>query len=180
MSPRDVAVVLPSDLGWIALVYEENLVHQLTFGHRNPAQAVSALNVADWIDAEVVETPPSDSLGGQLQAFAAGSRVDFSHVEVDLRDRTTLHRRVIECCRRIPIGQTLTYGKLAARVGAPRAARAVGNIMAANRVPLIVPCHRVVAASGSNGGYSCGEGVRTKLRLLEMERLGDLAIPDYS
>jgi methylated-DNA-[protein]-cysteine S-methyltransferase len=172
--PReDVAVVLPSNLGWIALVHEENLLQRLTFGHDDPARAVAALKLDRWIDVDVdvIETPKSDSLGGRLQAFAAGAYVDFSDVEVDLRDRTALHRRVIEHCRRIPCGKTLSYGELAALAGAPRAARAVGNIMAANRVPLVIPCHRVVAASGHNTGYSAGDGVRTKLRLLEMEAL---------
>ena len=171
MPRNDVAVVLPSRLGWIALVRRENLLRRLTFGHRDPTRAVAALDSDGWIDAEVVETPEADSLGGRLQAFADGARVDFSDVAVDLRDRTPLHRRVIAHCRRIPCGKTLSYGELAALAGAPGAARAVGNIMAANRVPLVVPCHRVVAASGHHTGYSAGEGVRTKLRLLEMEAL---------
>ncbi|MCH8921570.1 MAG: methylated-DNA--[protein]-cysteine S-methyltransferase [Planctomycetes bacterium] len=171
MPHEDVAVVLPSDLGWIALVRDGNLLRRLTFGQRDAARAVAALDLDGWIDAEVVETPACDSLAGRLQAFAAGEHIDFSDIGVDLRDRTPLHRRVIAHCRRIPCGQTLSYGELAAQAGAPGAARAVGNIMAANRVPLVVPCHRVVAASGHNVGYSAGEGVRTKLRLLEMEAL---------
>ena len=167
--PRQVAaVVLPSSLGWIALARKGNLLRRLTFGHRDPARAVAALDLDGWIDAEVVETPAAESLGGRLQAFADGAHVDFSDVEVDLSDRTPLHRRVIEHCRRIPCGQTLSYGELAARAGAPGAARAVGNIMAANRVPLVVPCHRVVAASGHNAGDSAGERLSPRLRLLAM------------
>ena len=171
MSNEAVVVVLPSRLGWIALLQSGNLLQRLTFGHGDPARAVAGLNLAASIDAEVVELPEADSLGGRLQAFTAGAHVDFSDVGVDLSDRTPLHRRVIAHCRRIPCGQTLSYGQLAAQAGAPGAARAVGNIMAVNRVPLVVPCHRVVAASGNNTGYSAGEGVRTKLRLLEMEAL---------
>ncbi len=171
MPRKDVAVVLPSSLGWIALVQDENLLRRLTFGHRDPQRAVAALDLDERIDCEVVELPEADSLGERLQSFAEGAYVDFSDVEVDLSDRTPLHRRVIAHCRRIACGQTLSYGQLAATAGAPGAARAVGNIMAANRVPLVVPCHRVVAAAGHHTGYSAGEGVRTKLRLLEMEAL---------
>ncbi|MEX1224432.1 MAG: MGMT family protein, partial [Pirellulales bacterium] len=72
-------------------------------------------------------------------------------------------------CRRIPIGQTMSYAELAAVAGSPGAARAVGNIMAGNRVPIIVPCHRVVGSGGSLGGYSSSGGLRTKRRLLSLE-----------
>jgi methylated-DNA-[protein]-cysteine S-methyltransferase len=78
-------------------------------------------------------------------------------------------RAVVGHCRRIPPGQTLTYGQLAARVGRPRAARAVGRVMATNRFPLIVPCHRVVAAGGVLGGFSAPQGLAMKKRLLAAE-----------
>jgi len=63
----------------------------------------------------------------------------------------------------------LTYGQLATRAGSPRSARAVGNVMASNRVPLIIPCHRVVAAGGALGGFSAPHGTRLKRRLLKLE-----------
>ena len=71
--------------------------------------------------------------------------------------------------RSIPPGATLTYGELAMRIGEPQAARAVGQALGANPFPIIVPCHRVLAAGGKSGGFSADGGVRTKLRLLQIE-----------
>ena len=72
-------------------------------------------------------------------------------------------------CRKIPYGKTLSYGQLAAKAGRPGAARAVGNHMAGNRTPIIVPCHRVLPSGGGLGGFSAAGGVALKRRLLEME-----------
>jgi AraC family transcriptional regulator, regulatory protein of adaptative response / methylated-DNA-[protein]-cysteine methyltransferase len=80
---------------------------------------------------------------------------------------TAFQRRVWEELRRIPVGQTRTYGEVAAAVGAPRASRAVGSACGANPVPVVVPCHRVVPASGGIGNY--GLGPARKRRLLEVE-----------
>ena len=80
------------------------------------------------------------------------------------------HRRVYEAARRIGPGHTRTYGELAAELGEPGAARAVGQALGANPFAVIVPCHRVLAAGGRGGGFSAPGGVDTKLRLLEIER----------
>ena len=79
--------------------------------------------------------------------------------------------RVIAACRRIPWGETRSYGDLATECGSPGAARAVGSVMAKNRYPLIVPCHRVLAAGGDIGGYSAADGLVMKRRLLAAEGL---------
>ena len=75
---------------------------------------------------------------------------------IDYRDASEFHRQVCEAARAIPPGETLTYGELAARLGKPGAARAVGGVMARNALPIIVPCHRVLAAGGLPGGPSIG------------------------
>jgi methylated-DNA-[protein]-cysteine S-methyltransferase len=79
-------------------------------------------------------------------------------------------RRVLETARDIPPGATLTYGELAAKAGAPGAAREVGQAMARNRFPIVVPCHRVLAAGGGFGGFSAPGGLESKARLLTLER----------
>ena len=95
--------------------------------------------------------------------------MDFSDVPLALDHLTPFGRRVVAACRRIPWGQTRSYGELAAECGSPGAARAVGSVMAKNRYPLIVPCHRVLAAGGELGGYSAPDGLKMKRRLLAME-----------
>lgn len=165
--------VFPSALGWMALVWADGRVRGLSFGHATPQAArddvcrVSLDALAP--DAVVVDEPEVTSLATRLQAYAEGADDDFLNVSVDLGPQTEFQRRVVEHCRRIPLGKTLTYGELAEKAGYPRAARAVGNCMRTNRVPLIVPCHRVIGSGGSMRGYSAGEGIRMKLRLLELE-----------
>ena len=107
-------------------------------------------------------TGMTDLLGGQP--------VDLSQVELDLERVPDFARQVYAVARTIPAGQTLSYGQIAARLGEPRLAREVGQALAQNPFPIVVPCHRVVAAGGRLGGFSAYGGVSTKQRLLEIER----------
>jgi O-6-methylguanine DNA methyltransferase len=115
------------------------------------------------------------ALQRRLQAYAEGAHDDFLDVALDFGPLTQFQERVINRCRRIPPGQTISYGELAEECGYPRAARAVGNCMRTNCIPLLVPCHRVVGAGGEVKGYSASDGVRMKLRLLELEKNGGSA-----
>jgi methylated-DNA-[protein]-cysteine S-methyltransferase len=124
------------------------------------------------------EAQPSSQLQGtidQLCALLRGEPVDLSPIPVNLDGVAPFNRLVYQIARAIPRGETLSYGEVAKRAGDPGAARAVGRAMAQNPVPLIVPCHRVVAAGGRPGGFSGGAGTATKLRLLQIEgaSLGD-------
>ena len=104
--------------------------------------------------------------GRQLRAYFAGERHGFA---LPLRpEGTEFEIEVWEELRRIPYGETLSYGELADRVGNPAAARAVGRANACNPIPIIVPCHRVIGADGSLTGF--GGGLDTKRRLLDLER----------
>jgi methylated-DNA-[protein]-cysteine S-methyltransferase len=105
----------------------------------------------------------------ELAEYFAGRRQAFE-VPLDLSGWPPFTRKILEELRKVPYGETLTYGELAARAGCPRAARAVGQAMAANPLPIIIPCHRVVAADGRLGGYSGGDGLPTKQWLLAFEQ----------
>jgi len=173
------AVAFPSGLGWMAVAWRERRVRQVAFGYASQRAALAALGLPG------TDLPALDAtmrnLVGRLQSLSDGAADDFRDVELDLSDRTAFQCAVIRQCRRIPRGQTYTYGQLAARAGYPGAARAVGNVMAANRVPLIVPCHRVVGSSGKLGGFSAPQGLTMKRRLLRLEGSlprGSLSAPD--
>ncbi|MGZ7132893.1 MAG: methylated-DNA--[protein]-cysteine S-methyltransferase [Halobacteriota archaeon] len=101
-----------------------------------------------------------------LERYLGGENVDLGIFEVNLRNRPAFERAVLQSVRAIPRGSTATYSGLAARLGKPKAARAVGNALHHNPVPLFVPCHRVVAASGL-GGFSWGVDIKRKLLMLE-------------
>jgi methylated-DNA-[protein]-cysteine S-methyltransferase len=118
------------------------------------------------------ESPPPPEVQRALDAIIAllgGEPRDLSFVELDMRQVPPFHRRVYEVARTIPPGATLAYGEVAARLGEPGAARDVGSALGRNPFPIVVPCHRVVAAGGKLGGFSARGGVKTKLRLLSIE-----------
>ena len=108
-------------------------------------------------------------LAREVADYTAGRAARFT-ARADLAGRTAFQQRVLAACRRIPAGRVLTYGGLAQRAGRPGAARAVGRALAANPVPLVIPCHRVVASDGSLGGFSAAGGVDLKRRMLDHER----------
>jgi methylated-DNA-[protein]-cysteine S-methyltransferase len=107
-----------------------------------------------------------ESVRRQLDEYFAGARRDFD-VDVDTRPLPSFARRVLAELARVPFGETTTYGTLAARAGAPRAARAVGSVMNRNPIAIVLPCHRVVGADGSLTGYAGGLDVKERLLRLE-------------
>jgi methylated-DNA-[protein]-cysteine S-methyltransferase len=104
-----------------------------------------------------------------IVALLAGSRPDLAPVELDFSGVPEFNRRAYEVARTIPPGKTLTYGDIAHRLGQPGSAQAVGQAMGHNPFPIIVPCHRVLAAGGKDGGFSARGGVETKRRMLVIE-----------
>jgi methylated-DNA-[protein]-cysteine S-methyltransferase len=105
-----------------------------------------------------------------LTRYFDGEPTDFSGVRLDLAETDPLFGPIYEAARRIGWGRTTTYGALAKEVGlGPQGARDVGAAMAKNPVPLIVPCHRVLAAGGKVGGFSAPGGSAAKIRMLELE-----------
>ena len=102
----------------------------------------------------------------EIAEYLAGQRQEFA-VPVDWGAVGGFTRQVLEACAGVPFGRTVSYGELARAVGSPRAARAVGQALGRNPAPMIVPCHRVLAAGGKLGGF--GGGLDMKRRLLELE-----------
>jgi methylated-DNA-[protein]-cysteine S-methyltransferase len=174
-----VAAAFPTALGWVAIAHCDAVVIGVVFGHASQRQAIDALRrnlgqqsaSSSDIDVLEIDDQPRAIVGliERLQAYAAGDDVDFSDVRIDERHLTEFGRRIVKACRRIPRGATRSYGELAAASGSPGAARAVGQAMAKNRYPLVVPCHRVLAAGGQIGGFSAPQGLTMKRRLLALE-----------
>jgi methylated-DNA-[protein]-cysteine S-methyltransferase len=104
-----------------------------------------------------------------IDALLRGGESDLGSVELDMEAVPPFHRRVYEVARAIPAGKTLSYGEVAAKLGSPGSARAVGQALGRNPFAIIVPCHRVLAARGKVGGFSAKGGITTKLRLLALE-----------
>ncbi len=113
--------------------------------------------------------PVQDAIG-KVVRLLEGEPVDLSPVALDLDAAPAFHRQVYAIARTIPPGETMTYGEIARRLGDPQASRAVGQALGQNPVAIIVPCHRVLGADRKPGGFSAGGGVRTKLRMLSIEK----------
>ena len=120
-------------------------------------------------DAHESSPPPAvqRAIDG-IVALLRGEAPDLTTVALDMENVGSFERRIYDILRTIPPGATLTYGELATRLGEGDA-RDVGQAMGRNPFPVIVPCHRIVAAGGKTGGFSARGGVSTKLRLLEIE-----------
>jgi methylated-DNA-[protein]-cysteine S-methyltransferase len=139
-----------------------------------------------WPDADAFTTAVAHRLsatvvtGGQarrsldaarpvIETLVAGRRIDSTTVDVDLSDRPAWDRAVLGAVRRIGWGETASYGEIARMVGSPRAARAVGGALGRNPVALLIPCHRIIAADGTIGGYG-GSGRDGRLAALARKR----------
>ena len=170
-------------LGWMAFAFGPWGLDCLTFDHHSPRAAQiglqqlartrvttqrASVKAASELSTDEIEHW-SNMLYERLCAYADGSPVTFDDVPLYLSRYTHFQQQVYTACRHVPAGTTLTYSELATRVGSPLAARAIGNAMSRNRIPLVIPCHRVVGTHGSLGGFSSSSGLTMKRRLLAME-----------
>jgi methylated-DNA-[protein]-cysteine S-methyltransferase len=122
-------------------------------------------NASEAAPVEAVQHTIAD-----IVALLAGQHRDLSDAVLDWEAVPDFNRRTYDVARAIPPGRTLSYGEVAERLGDRNLAREVAQALGQNPFPIIVPCHRVMAAGGKTGGFSAPGGVRTKLRLLSIER----------
>ena len=153
-----------TERGWVGLVVSPHGLRATTLLKETRDEALREVMEAGATkpasDADLADLPE------RISALASGKYENLA-VQVDWNGATGFRRAVMEETMRIPAGKTLSYGAVAERVGYPRAARAVGRVMATNPLPLVVPCHRVVGSNGSLTGY--GGGLHVKEALLRAE-----------
>lgn len=156
--------------GWCAIAWNEAGIVRFTLptSSEDGAERLMLRRMPD-----ITRAAPPDEVQqtmSEAQRYFAGEPIDFSQVRLDLGPQEDFFSRVYDTVRRLAWGETTTYGAVARQLGAgPEAAREVGQAMASNPVPLIVPCHRVLAAGKKIGGFSAPGGSETKRRMLEME-----------
>ena len=125
--------------------------------------------------AETEPDPAVRAAEAGMIALLAGGSPDLSSVEIDMRAVPDFNQQVYAEARRIPRGATMTYGEIAVRLGDRMLARDVGQALGANPFPIVIPCHRVLAAAGT-GGFSARGGITTKLRMLAIEETSGLQL----
>jgi methylated-DNA-[protein]-cysteine S-methyltransferase len=158
-----------TEIGRCAIGWSTRGVVAVALPGARPDAALAKLR-RRWPDATEAPPPPAlRAILDDLCALLRGEPRDLSAAPLDLRGVAPFARRVYAAARTIPRGETARYGELAARLGARGEARAVGEALARNPFPLLVPCHRVVGAGGRLGGFSAPGGAATKRRLLALE-----------
>ncbi len=159
--------VFRTDWGWLSLRSTSQGLSRASLPHGSREKALAAVQAGE----EDVAAPNGllRRAESQLRAYFAGAR-EALDVPLDLSSTTPFQRRVLRVVAGVPFGSTASYGEIAARAGSPGAARAIGQVMARNPLALFVPCHRIVAADGSLGGF--GGGLALKRALLEHEQRG--------
>jgi methylated-DNA-[protein]-cysteine S-methyltransferase len=154
--------------GWFGLLgSEQGLLRTcLPVSHKG---AVQSRMLSDVPNAERSKKAFS-VLKMEIESYYEGSPVDFGNVKVRFDGFSEFQRKVLTTLRTIRYGETVSYSQLAQLAGRPKAARAIGRVMAKNPLPLIIPCHRVIKADGSPGLFSAAGGADTKKRMLDLEK----------
>jgi methylated-DNA-[protein]-cysteine S-methyltransferase len=166
-------ILFPTAIGPCGVAWSEHGLVALALPERDEAATEKRLR-AKSRSAGSAEPPAEIAQAiALIQRYCAGERIDFAAVPLDLSGIDPERRRVYECMRGLRFGETTTYGALAKATGAPaedwEAAQKIGAAMGRNPLPLVVPCHRVLAARGKPGGFSAYGGTATKAKLLALE-----------
>lgn len=153
--------------GWVAFAASPKGVIKVTLPARSERAALRNLHLASSDNSPPNPLPCLKSVRKMLSAYFEGEPVDFHAIPLDRSKASRFQLIVWKITARIPYGKTISYAELARRAGSPSAARAVGQCMARNPFPILIPCHRVIGSSGSLRGF--GGGLRMKRALLKME-----------
>jgi methylated-DNA-[protein]-cysteine S-methyltransferase len=169
MNRRNLSYTLfDTAIGRCALAWSDRGIVRIQLPEASDAKAVRRLAMNDEVAS--AEPPPDVAKAiDEIRRHLGGERQDFRDLPLDTSGVAGFHLRVYQGARRVAAGKTISYGELATRIGAPGAARAVGQALGKNPFAIVVPCHRVLAAQGKAGGFSAHGGVGTKRRILAAE-----------
>jgi methylated-DNA-[protein]-cysteine S-methyltransferase len=162
-------ITVPSRFGEVGILWinKENNPSAIRVLQVRQDQSVAEVVNAEFPDAAEKSTRSLKTLSDQLSKYMSGLPVKFSLEYIDMDQCYDFQRRVLRTLYQVPRGRVISYGQLAERIAAPRAARAVGTALARNPFPIILPCHRVVKSTGHPGNF--GGGVELKKTYLEIE-----------
>lgn len=175
--------VFETALGFVGIAWSEDGLIRLSLFQRDRAAVERRMERLEFVGGDVADGPGwVAALVADIRAYAEGEPVDFSAVPVDLAGVDDFRRAIYDTARRLGFGETTTYGELAGRAGHAGLSRETGQALGSNPVPLVIPCHRILAAGGRIGGFSAPGGAATKQRMLALEgvRLGPPPAPQQS
>jgi methylated-DNA-[protein]-cysteine S-methyltransferase len=167
-------LIFGSSLGWLGLSASEEGLKSLILPQPAPEQTLRLLNLLalKWRDRVLseVEAGLFGDLPGRIRNYLDGKEVSFPD-RLDLSEASPFEREVWRVTRSIPYGETRAYGWVAGELGMPRAARAVGQALGRNPLPIMIPCHRVICSDGNLGGFSAGGDWKRRFLQMEAEAL---------
>lgn len=158
--------LLDTALGPVAIGWTDRGISRVLLPGDTPEDMRARLEKAGGVE----DAGGQPEVAARILAYAEGAKDNFVDVTLDLAGVPEVSRRIYEHIRQLPWGETTTYGAIARWLGDVALSRAVGGTMGANPIPLIVPCHRVLAADGRTGGFSSPGGVRAKMEMLALEK----------
>ncbi len=160
------AIVFKSPWGWMGIVESLKGIQAIVLPKQSKRAVESDLSAQFSEPVQRGESPSLEAARRQLLDYLTGRRTSFE-LPLDLTGGTTFQRQVWRTLQRVPYSKLRSYRWIAARVGGPQYARAVGNAVGANPLPIVIPCHRIVAHDASLGGFSGGLSMKRKLLSLE-------------
>ena len=171
----DGYAIFATAIGECGIAWANDRIVRLQLPEKNKTELLKRLTAPLGAAAkrQVCQSPPTPEIEETIalvKRHLAGDLQDFQNVDIDIEWCPDFHQRVYRALRMVPAGKTISYGELAAAAGSPKGSRAVGQAMARNPVPLIVPCQRVFKADGQLGGFSAYGAEKTKVRLLTIEK----------
>jgi methylated-DNA-[protein]-cysteine S-methyltransferase len=161
--------IFETSIGWAGIAWDKQGLIGAHLPERDPEFVAQAI---ERKFAGVTDAAPDAAMSEVIEGIRAlmrGEKADLSSAPLDIARVPEFNAKVYDITRKIPAGQTLTYGEIAVRLGDKLLAQKVGEALGKNPWPIVVPCHRVTAAGGKLGGFSARGGATTKLKLLEIE-----------
>jgi len=162
--------VFKTAIGWCGMVMKGRNVKRLFIGYSRQHQIKRHIKEAFRDAMDVYPSRGMRAIIKRLGRYCSGENVALGGVPVDWSSLTAFQQKALRAAAQIPYGSVVTYSGLPRKIDTPKRARAVGNALAQNPFPLLIPCHRVIKGDGSIGGFSAAGGTGLKIRLLKMER----------
>ena len=161
--------LFPTAIGWCGVLTTERGLLRLYVGYAKRNQLLH--DILDGAGSSLKMVPATGMVIDKIKRYCSGENVSFAGCTMDWSSLSPFRQKVLMAALKIPYGSVETYGSLARKIGCPRGSRAVGNALAKNPFPLVIPCHRIIRGDGKPGGFSAGGGVALKNKLLQLEQL---------
>lgn len=167
-----IYTVFLTSWGWTGFAASQKGLEALVLPEKTKEDAVFRLKKSLGDNNIIGNNKGWENLIEKIREYFKGKKIDFSDYRLNLDNYTVFQKKIYQTVKKIPYGETRSYREIAEISGYPKAYRAVGTTMKNNLIPLIIPCHRIIKSDGDLGGFSGGEGVALKKKMIDLESNG--------